>query len=514
MIQSDKIEKDKKTLRQIKDDAEKKIEELDKIDKDFKKQKEAINELSKTLQSKASSFIESEPFKEFFKKPYVTIPYGKNQLLVAVPKFVKGFQMGWLFKETDSFYVYQLDQYSYWLGDVPEELEKELNLETPLNVDVRGQNLYFDKSQKEEVKQKLRKHINNVAENSARIIRGHEFQIIADMVKHNTLPFRQRPVDKEDIREGESNIELYNYQKPSFDNFMNYGAVGLFHPTGSGKSFVSMKAIDVIKGKKAIIVPTRSLIEQWEYYIQNYLPHLKNEVEIYTYASAHKIMHLDFALVIFDEVHRLPGNTFSKLALLKTKYRIGLSASPYREDDRQEYIFALTGYPQGLDWEEYMKASNRNHHPIYVHIVKTEQQKEKKVKELVNLTKTTLIFVHKLSPGEKISKHLNVPFIQGSTENKLDVIKNNDVIVASSVLDLGISMDSLQHIIEVDFLFGSRQQELQRTGRLMHSHSKDTRHDIIMTEHEMERYGKRLWALKEKGFKINVYEEGKKKIRK
>jgi hypothetical protein len=57
----------------------------------------------------------------------------------------------------------------------------------------------------------------------------------------------------------------------------------------------------------------------------------------------------------------------------------------------------------------------------------------------------------------------------------------------------------------VDFLYGSRQQQLQRTGRLMHSEEAE-RHDIIMTEQEVRDYGKRIWALQEKGFTIKIHE--------
>ena len=48
-------------------------------------------------------------------------------MLVAVPKFVKGFQVGWLWKETDTFYIYQFDQYSAWLGDAPADLLEAIN---------------------------------------------------------------------------------------------------------------------------------------------------------------------------------------------------------------------------------------------------------------------------------------------------------------------------------------------------------------------------------------------------
>ena len=85
----------------------------------------------------------------------------------------------------------------------------------------------------------------------------------------------------------------------------------------------------------------------------------------------------------------------------------------------------------------------------------------------------------------------------------MDKINEYKVICISRVGDLGVSVNNLQRIIEVDFLFGSRQQELQRTGRLMHS-SVAERHDIIMTQREKERYGKRLWSLQEKGFSIKL----------
>ena len=70
-------------------------------------------------------------------------------------------------------------------------------------------------------------------------------------------------------------------------------------------------------------------------------------------------------------------------------------------------------------------------------------------------------------------------------------------------MELGVSLKDLEHVIEVDFLFGSRREEVQRTGRLFHSDIGET-HDIIMTKEEFEQYGKRLHGLIEKGFRINL----------
>jgi hypothetical protein len=67
----------------------------------------------------------------------------------------------------------------------------------------------------------------------------------------------------------------------------------------------------------------------------------------------------------------------------------------------------------------------------------------------------------------------------------------------------GVSAKDLECIIEIDFLGGSRRQELQRTGRLMHSDDAE-RHDIIMTDKESHEHGKRIWALQERGFTVTV----------
>jgi len=52
-------------------------------------------------------------------------------------------------------------------------------------------------------------------------------------------------------------------------------------------------------------------------------------------------------------------------------------------------------------------------------------------------------------------------------------------------------------------LFGSRRQEGQRLGRLFHGKEKGE-HIILMTEKEFEDYNKRLYAITEKGFKLEI----------
>ena len=94
--------------------------------------------------------------------------------------------------------------------------------------------------------------------------------------------------------------------------------------------------------------------------------------------------------------------------------------------------------------------------------------------------------------------------IYGATRGRMDIIRKADVSVVSRVGDEGISIPELERVIEVSFLFGSRMQESQRFGRLMHSESDETEHIILMTEEEFHKYQKRLYAITERGFRLEV----------
>jgi len=493
----------KKELETLEEDIGLKKIRAEQIETALKEQETNLKYISNKVSEKLGDVLEKDSFLTFFKKPYAIIPFGKDKVLVAVPKFIKGFQIGWLWKETESFYIYQFDHYSAWLSDAPKEFLDEINFKKNLELSVEGNTIHFSPEWKEAVKKKLSYHLREIGETQATIVRGHIFDVIAETIENGCLPFIPRPVDMKDRRTFQSKIVLRPYQEKAEQKFFETGAIGVFHPTGAGKSFIALHLIDGIKGKKIIIVPTRTLIEQWSYYIDTYIPHTKQEVKIVTYQGFRDNKE-EYTLAIYDECQRLPADTFARLAVIPTKYRIGLSASPHREDGRESYIFALTGFPVGLNWKDYMETVGRSYHPVYVHIVRSITGKINKVEELLDRDKKTFIFCDTIELGKRIARQFDIPFIYGQTNNRLQEIQENKVSVVSRVMDLGVSIKDLQRIIEVDFLFGSRQQEIQRTGRLMHSEKTGLRHDIIMTEGEFSQYGKRLWALSEKGFTIKI----------
>ena len=244
------------------------------------------------------------------------------------------------------------------------------------------------------------------------------------------------------------------------------------------------------------------MVEQWQKRLRD-LTKISDEVEVITYHSFDKVRNKEYMLVVYDECHHLPANTFSRLSTLRAKYRVGLSATPYREDGRTDYIFALTGFPIGLDWEDLIKLGVIERPDIKLYILQDRRAKMEKLSELLIDKKKTIIFCDTIKFGNEIAKRFEIPFISGSSGKRIEVIEEAETSVVSRVGDEGLSIKNIERIIEIDFLFGSRRQEGQRLGRLFHGEGKGE-HIILMSEREFEDYSKRLYSIYEKGFKIQI----------
>jgi len=240
--------------------------------------------------------------------------------------------------------------------------------------------------------------------------------------------------------------------------------------------------------------------------IEKYIPEYKHEIDVVTYLAYDKVKDNNYALVIFDEVQHLPANTYIRLSTLKAKYRVGLSGSPFREDGRENLIFALTGFPIGLNWEELIKLKVVKVPRFKLYVVRDYHEKLRRLEELLKIPVKTLIFCDSIKLGKQISSRFGIPFVYGETpeRERMEILRNSDIVVVSRVADEGVSLPDIERVIEVAFLFGSRQQESQRFGRLMHSLKEEPEHIIIMTEKEFQAYQKRLYAIYERGFRIEI----------
>lgn len=185
------------------------------------------------------------------------------------------------------------------------------------------------------------------------------------------------------------------------------------------------------------------------------------------------------------------------------------SATPYREDGRSDYIFALTGFPIGLDWRVLIDLGLIIEPEITLYLSSNYAQKRKKLAELLRDPVKTLIYCFSVQEGKSLSREFSIPFVYGDTpvKERLEIIKNSHQTIVSSAMGEGISVRNIQRTMTYNFLFGSRQEETQFFGRLLHGAEKG-KHVILMTDDEYERYGKRLYGIQEKGFKIAVIRVG------
>ncbi len=478
------------------------------IEKVTKKKHQFAREMSRKLTiSRFKGYNEAELF-EFLDTPYATIPRGdrhRNEWWVVTPKFTN-YELGYLDHSSGGWHYFIVNKYMSWLARIPEELREKFRFKKPLPLRIFDGVLLTGEDAQEESWNRYRKHLTQrKGKDRIRVKMGHEFALIAAIIEDGMLPFTPQPVEEEDLRTPKTSFELRDYQKEWWDEFLAWGAVGVFAPFGSGKTFIGMHAIASLKGPKLVVVPTRGLTDQWEERIEHYLED-PGPVNVVTYHAYKKIRKNKYTLIIFDEAHRLPATTYAKMATVNTLYRIGLSGTPYREDSRTNFIFALTGQPLALAWEQFFKLDIVSKPTVTLYLFSHFRSKERKLTELLAQPKKTIIFVWKIKIGKALQKKHGLPFVYGSTPGpeRLEIIRNSEQVIVSSVGSEGISIPDLERVIEYDWLGTSRREEAQRMGRLFHSEKDDPEHIILMTDAEFEKDETRLYSIYEKGFRINV----------
>lgn len=490
--------RDTKRLLNEAEDGFKAIEE--EIENKRKEYNSKLKAISEQLQF---SQFEEKDFGKFLNEPYAILPTGKTEeWFVVVPKFVR-MNLGWLDFSTQSYNVFKINKFANWLGDIPSDIQKRFKFKPKIPAKVFDGVVLTGEEHQNEMWDRYSDYLSRrEGSDKIKIKNGQEFRLIAKLIDDGILPFIPKPVQDEDRRQPNVDFELRDYQMEAWNRFVETGAVGIYWAFSAGKTFLGMYACASINGRKAIIVPTRTLVEQWEERLRRYTK-IADEVEVFTYRAFEKMRNIEWALTVYDECHHLPANMFSKLGTLNTKYRIGLSGTPYREDGRTDYIFALTGFPVGLSWDNLIEMGVIEEPDIRLFIFKDWKQKDEKLKELLAIHKKTVVFCDSISLGNRLSKQFEIPFVYGSTRNRIDIINEADVSIVSRVGDEGLSIPDIERVIEIDFHFGSRRQEGQRMGRLFHGESKGE-HLILMTEKEYEDHSKRLYSITERGFKIEI----------
>jgi len=132
-------------------------------------------------------------------------------------------------------------------------------------------------------------------------------------------------------------------------------------PTGAGKTVLAMMAIEKLKLRTLIIVPTIELLHQWRGAVIERLGVAADKVgvigdgrrelrpiTVITYASASmpEAPIGGFGLLVCDEAHHLPAPGHQAIAERSgARYRLGLTATPERGDGQEQLLYSLIGRP-------------------------------------------------------------------------------------------------------------------------------------------------------------------------
>ena len=154
-------------------------------------------------------------------------------------------------------------------------------------------------------------------------------------------------------------LSLRSYQKKAIENWITAGKKGcIILPTGSGKTIIAIKLIEIVNSSTLIVVPTLDLMEQWTKFLSKYFQNLEignigggifniTGITVSTYDSAYiraSFLGNKFSLVIFDEVHHLAALGYRTIAeQMAAPFRLGLTATIEREDDLHKDLPRLVG---------------------------------------------------------------------------------------------------------------------------------------------------------------------------
>lgn len=353
--------------------------------------------------------------------------------------------------------------------------------------------------------------------------------------------------DERDLEAGDPldvrlRLSLREYQQDWVERFDDAGSGVLVGPPGSGKTVAALGIMEQIGGETLILVPTRDLVTQWrdellaktsltDDQIGEYHGGHKEigPVTISTYQTAGMDRHRQlfdsrkWGLIVYDECQHIPSPISRRTASLQSKARLGLSASPVREDDKESEIYTLIGPPIGTDWDALFEAGyvaeplielryvpwtddDSRHEYASAHgherrqLAATNPAKLDEIERLLerHADEKALLFVDYLDQGEAIAERLDLPFLSGETphakrERMLSAFRTGEMdrLIVSRVGDEGIDLPEAEVAIIASGLGGSRRQGAQRAGRTMRPAGKAQVYVLATQGTEEEEFARR-----------------------
>ena len=310
-------------------------------------------------------------------------------------------------------------------------------------------------------------------------------------------------------------------------------------PCGAGKTLVGVTAVATVKRSAIIFANTTVSVHQWyqqilhwckvdrksivEFSSQNKKELPPSDKPCILVTTYHMLGHAgrrskeaqvvldeitsrEWGLLVLDEVHVAPAKTFRKCtSLIRSKCKLGLTATLVREDDKIGDLFYLIGpklyEANWLDlqknghlalvqcievwcamtedfYNEYVfnEANNKRYSQI---LSDFNPNKFRAMQYLIQLHEQrgdkVLIFSDNIPLLKHCAKLLRKPFIYGKTGdqerkywlNNFNHTHSTNCLFISSVGDTSIDLPAVNVLIQLSSHYGSRRQEAQRLGRIL-----------------------------------------------
>jgi len=185
---------------------------------------------------------------------------------------------------------------------------------------------------------------------------GLHYRDIFDYLERSDIPYDDEVLELIPCPDLQCDIDLRPYQQEALDRWSADNRGVLVLPTGSGKTYLGMMAIELMNAPAFVVVPTLDLVDQWREELEQfdvpigeYTGREKQleAITVSTYDSAYN--HAEnlgnrFKLLVFDEAHHLAAEGYRHIAeLFAAPFRMGLTATYEREDEKHEELPRLLG---------------------------------------------------------------------------------------------------------------------------------------------------------------------------
>lgn len=399
---------------------------------------------------------------------------------------------------------------------------------------------------------------------------GFPAEDLAGYTEGESLPLRLRERTLAD-----EPFAMRAYQRDAADAFYAAGGPRggsgvIVLPCGAGKTIVGMAAMARLQVSTLVLATNTTAVRQWIDELLDKTSLHVDQVGEYTGArkdirpvtvSTYQILthrkstdaaftHLElfdkrnWGLIIYDEVHLLPAPVFQITAGLQARRRLGLTATLVREDGREDDVFALIG-PKKADvpWKDLesqgwiaqarcteirvpMPADLRMPYAVAdgrekFRIASENPDKYAVVRRLVesHAGDRILVIGMYVEQLKQIAESLAAPLLTGSTgQKRRDMIFEEfksghiPVLIVSKIANFSIDLPDASVAIQISGMYGSRQEEAQRLGRILRPKpGANQAHFYTIVSHDTREQDfalKRQLFLCEQGYQYRIVFEG------